>query len=438
MNQELNADRIRYIFNNMDDAVCMTGMSGEIVYANPSAERLFGFQLRESIKIWEAIPYVEENDKLIQLFIDGVMEKKKSIRSLVDYVNNEGKVFRLHVSLTCESGEQGAFLIVISDLTDLQRVQSAFARYTSPEIADYVLSAPEGEKQGGEERDVSILMSDLRGFTVLSRHLKSEDLISYLNHYFEHMSAVIMRFRGTVIEFLGDGIFVVFGAPGDLPDHAGAAVACAIEMQNEMAEVNRWNLENGYPVLEMGIGVNSGTAVVGNIGSEDKMKYGCMGETVNLAGRTESLTVGGEILITENTRGRITDKITITGERKMMLKGVGRETKVYDVTGIGNGHILKETEKGIRWNEISAVKEITFYVLRDKTVETAGHTGRLTRISEDEKFGILATDCAPEPLENLMLRIEGHDIYAKVMQKEEAGCRLRFTSREVPIQTLLG
>ena len=134
----------------MDDAVCMTEKNGEVIYANPSAEKLFGLEFRDGMKIWEAIPYVEGNDELIQLFIDGVLEKKKSIRSLVDYVNNEGKVFNLHVSLTCETGESEAFLIVISDLTDLKKVHSAFERYTSPEIAKYVLATPEGEKQGGE------------------------------------------------------------------------------------------------------------------------------------------------------------------------------------------------------------------------------------------------------------------------------------------------
>ena len=437
MMQKLNADWIQYIFTNMDDAVCMTRMSGEVFFANPSAERLFGIRLQEKIKIWEAIPYVEENDKLIQLFIDGVMEKKESIRSLADYVNNEGKVFHLHVSLTCQSGEEGAFLIVISNLTDLQKVQSAFARYTSPEIANYVLSDPEGEKQGGQERDVSILMSDLRGFTAMTTQMPSEDLIIVLNHYFKHMSAVITRFRGTVIEFLGDGIFVVFGAPGDLRDHAEAAVACAVEMQNEMAGVNRWNRENGYPALEMGIGISSGKAVVGNIGSADKMKYGCMGETVNLAGRTESLSVGGEIIITEDTRSRIRGEIRIVREWKATLKGVGHEVSVYDVAGIGD-HRLKETEKEIRWNEITPAKEIEFFVLHAKTVETVAHQGRLTRVSEDEKYGFLEAEYRPEAFSNLMLRMEGHEIYAKVQQAEEAGIRLRFTSKDASLGSLTG
>ena len=300
-----------------------------------------------------------------------------------------------------------------------------------------MLSDPEGEKQGGQERDVSILMSDLRGFTAMTTQMSSEDLIIVLNHYFKHMSAVITRFRGTVIEFLGDGIFVVFGAPGDLRDHAEAAVACAVEMQNEMEEVNRWNRENGYPVLEMGIGVSSGKAVVGNIGSADKMKYGCMGETVNLAGRTESLSVGGEIIITDDTHSRIRGEIRIIREWKATLKGVGHEVSVYDVAGIGN-HRLKEAEKEIRWNEITPAKEIEFFVLQAKTVETAAHQGRLTRISEDEKYGILAAEYRPEAFSNVMLRMEGHEIYAKVQQEEETGTRLRFTSKDVPLRSLTG
>ena len=437
MQHKLNADWIRYIFTNMDDAVCMTGMSGEVIFANPSAEKLFGLAFSEGIKIWEAIPYVEGNDELIQLFIDGVMEKKKSIRSLVDYVNNEGKVFNLHVSLTCETGENGAFLIVISDLTSLKKVHSAFERYTSPEIAKYVLATPEGEKQGGEARDVTILMSDLRGFTALSTQLSSADLIIVLNHYFASMSEIITLHKGTVIEFLGDGIFVVFGAPAEVPDHADAAVRCAIEMQNAMEEVNRWNREMGYPVLEMGIGINSGTAVVGNIGSENKMKYGCMGENVNLAGRTESLTVGGEVLVTERTRERITDKLEITGERSLMLKGIGHEMKVYDVSGIGMDHFLKQADESVCWVGIPGSKEVTFFELQGKTVEPDPYTGLLVQVSEDEKYGLLKAETPLAPMMNLMFRIDGHDIYAKILEKNDEGYRLRFTSKSVSLLELL-
>jgi len=424
---ELNVDWVRYIFTNMDDAVCVTQMNGELLYANPSAEKLFGFTLRGPVRIWEAIPYVDGNDELIQLFIDSVMEKQKSIRSIVDYVNNEGRVFHLHVSLTCETEQEGRILIVISDLTNLQKVSSAFARYTSPEIANYVLSTPEGEKQGGQTRDVSILMSDLRGFTAMSTRMSSGELITMLNHYFEWMTAVIERYRGTVIEFLGDGIFVVFGAPGNLPDHVTAAVSCAVEMQNAMASVNQWNQENGYPALEMGIGIHSGAAVVGNIGSDRKMKYGCMGETVNLAGRIESVSIGGQILISGATRNRVREKLTIADQKGLMAKGAAGEIQVFSITGIGEQTVQTRADKAVDWIRLVVERDVLVYSLREKTVEQEARKAHLTRVSRDGKYGMLTTETELTPLQNLLLKTDGQDVYAKVLDRTKDGYRLYFS-----------
>ena len=426
---ELNNEWIRDILDNMEDAVCATSMGGELLYANPAAEKLFGLDMDRQAKIWEAIPYVEDNDALIQLFIDGVMKKKGPIRSLVEYVNNEGKRFNLHVTLTCEPTDAGMILIVIHDLTDLTKVHSAFERYTSPEIADYVLTTPDGEKQGGQDREVSILMSDLRGFTALSTRLSCDDLITMLNHYFEAMAEVIRRHRGTVIEFLGDGIFVVFGAPQEMPGHAGAAVSCAVGMQNAMAEVNAWNSEHGYPALEMGIGVHSGPVVVGNIGSERKMKYGCMGETVNLAGRLESLTLGGEICISEHTRKMIPHEVPARREDTFMPKGGREMMKYYSITGAGPDCVLKSAGEAIRWRNLPAALETVVYILEGKQVGTEAHAGTLAAISEDERYGLLNTETALQPMQNLMLRTGGLEAYAKVTDRTQQGCVICFTMK---------
>ena len=419
-----------HIFLSIDEAVCFTAMNGDLVYANPAAEKLFGIRLGEQPKIWDAIPFVEQNDALIQLFIDGVMKKQRSFHSLVDYVNNDGERFNLHVSLTCEQAETGMFLIIISNLTPLFRVHSAFARYTSPDIADYVLLTPEGEKQGGQSRDVSILMSDLRGFTAMSTRLPSSDLIVVLNHYFECMSAVIEKYHGTVIEFLGDGLFVVFGAPKELPDHAAAAASCAIEMQNAMTDVNRWNREHGYPDLEMGIGVHSGPAVVGNIGSERKMKYGCMGATVNLAGRLESITVGGQVFISESTREKIALPVTVAHEQSIMPKGSSQELKVYEITSVGEDCVLSGAESAAEWTALASPPVVSYYLLDGKIVDTDRHEGQLTRVSANEKYGILMTGTPLEQWQNLMINIGPEVVvYAKVMDCRPEGNRICFTSR---------
>ena len=426
---EVNLERIRNILTFMEDAVCATSMSGELIYANPAAGKLFGLDVNSRAKIWDAIPYVEGNDALIQLFIDGVLQKKKSVRSLVEYVNNEGRVFHLHVTLTCESSETGMILIVIHDLTDLTKVQSAFERYTSPEIADYVLTTPDGEKQGGQNRVVSILMSDLRGFTAMSTRLSSDQLITMLNHYFTLMADVIRRHHGIIIEFLGDGLFVVFGAPQVLPDHAAAAVSCAIGMQNAMEEVNRWNRENGYPELEMGIGINSGTVVAGNIGSEKKMKYGCIGETVNLAGRLESLTLGGEICVSENTRKMTPKELAYNWENTFMPKGAKEPVKYYSAVGIGPDCRLNNTAASIRWNKLPEAKSFVFYILDGKVVDPEPHTGSLTDISEDGKHGLIGTEDMLLPLQNLMLRFGDMEVYAKVTEAGQRGYRIGFTMK---------
>ncbi len=419
--------QIACVFNNMDDAVCVTGKGGELLFANPAARLLFGFDSRRHMKIWDAIPYVEGNDALIQLFIDSIMEKRKTVSSLVDYVRNDGSTARLHVSLTCESDEANILLIVISDLTRLVTVQSAFARYTSPEIADYVLNTPEGARRGGQSREVSILMSDLRGFTAISTRIPSADLIHMLNNYFEQMAAVVQQCHGTIIEFLGDGIFVVFGAPDDLPDHAELAVRCAIEMQKRMVAVNEWNLRQDLPELEMGIGIHSGRVIVGNIGSDKKMKYGCIGEAVNMTGRIESLTVGGQILLSEHTKDLIGEALVTDNEKTMIPKGGKAPIKIYDVVRLGD--VAVPAVKPIEWLPLSGDQELTFYRLAGKTVETAPCKGRMLQISADEKNGLLTTEASLEPLTNLMLRVDACDVYAKVLRREDSGYLLRFTMK---------
>ena len=431
------AERMQYIFLQMEDAVCVTRMNGELIFTNASAEKLFGIQHGDCRKIWEAIPYVKENDELIQLFIDAVMDKQKTLRSLVNFVNNNGDLFNLHVSLTCESDESGVILIVISDLTNLTKIRSAFTRYTSPDIADYVLSTPEGEKAGGEARDVSILMSDLRGFTALSARMPSENLVTMLNHYFGIMETVIERNHGTVIEFLGDGLFIVFGAPKNLPDHAESAVRCAIEMENAMEEVNQWNREEGYPDLEMGIAVNSGLVTVGNIGSEKKMKYGCIGEAVNLAGRMESFCVGGQIYISEYTRSIVHSALSFAGTKRFLPKGSPEEITIYDVTALGETCLRREAAAS-EWISLPGEHKYPFFILKEKTVEKKLQEGRITRISADEKYGILASDVPLEAMLNLMFIIGESQVYAKVMASEENEYKLCFTSKPKKLTDLFG
>ena len=424
----ISPDQAQYFFTNTEDSVCVISSSGEVLYANPAAERLFEIPADSRIKIWKTVPFVESNDDLIQLFIDSVTNKVATHEAIVDYVNNAGEVSNIHVRMTCYNQEEIVYLVVITNLTQLFKVNSALVRYTSPEIADYVLTTKEGQKRGGQTKNVTILMSDLRGFTALSEKLTAEELITVLNHYFEAMVVCIQKYTGTVIEFLGDGIFTVFGAPKDLEDHPTNAVKCAVEMQRAMRDVNEWNKQNGYPELQMGIGINTGPAVVGNIGSEKAMKYGCMGSTVNVTGRLESLTIGGQVFVTENTAKLLKEELEVVSEGSFLPKGVSVELKYFEVSGIGDIEIGDDSANNIVWQDQAMDRDYEFNILEEKKVGVTSHEGTIRYISQNNRFALFKTHTELADRQNIMLHKGDERIYAKVIRKEEKGFVICFTS----------
>ena len=148
---------------------------------------------------------------------------------------------------------------------------------------DELLNSPDGLKLGGEVREVTFLVSDLRGFTALSSRLAPAEVIEVVNRFLEPMVEIITKYKGTVDEFQGDGILAFFGAPLAAPDDPARAVACAVEMQRALVEINKEQRARGMAELHMGVGINTGEVIVGNIGSEKRTKYGAMGTAINMA-----------------------------------------------------------------------------------------------------------------------------------------------------------
>src|SRR5262249_42312880 len=181
-------------------------------------------------------------------------------------------------------------------------MRDTFGRYVLDDVVASLLSSPEALALGGELRKVTVMMSDLRGFTAVAERLTAEEAVRFLNGYLQTMVDLILKYRGTINEIMGDGILVIFGAPTVAPDDAERAVACAVAMQVAMEGVNARSRERGLPEVEMGIGVHTGEVIVGNIGSARRMKYAAVGTNVNLTGRIESYTTGGQILISDSTR----------------------------------------------------------------------------------------------------------------------------------------
>ena len=436
--RDLNDNQMRFIFSTIEDALCITNGKGHILYVNPAAEELLGVSKKgiQKKRLHEVIPFVERNDEFIQTFIDTFDKKTRCRHKLVDYENLNGKVLKLRISMSYSDYFGGIFVVLLSDLTELFRVNSAFSRYTSPQIAEYVLTTEEGERQGGKSRDVTILMSDLRGFTAISARLDPMQLIHLLNNYFEKMVEIIEKYSGTVIEFLGDGIFVVFGAPADDPLHPSHAVHCAVEMQNKMAEVNAWNRDEGLPELEMGIGIHSGLSVVGNIGSIQKMKYGCIGETVNLAGRIESLTIGGQVLISSSVRDRITEHIRIGSKQTFMPKGSQSDINVLEVTAIGSTVLNQSEDPGFPHEIAPPWPQLQFSLLNGKTVEMVTYEGVLTAFSGDHRFLWLKTAAELRLRRNVLLKV-GNGLYAKILSRDKDTYILCLTPKPDNLEELL-
>lgn len=214
-------------------------------------------------------------------------------------------------------------------------IRGVFGRYLTDDIADTLLDSPEGLALGGERREMSILMADIRGFTRMSAQRDPEEVVRIVNNFLTPMTEVILGHGGTIDEFIGDAILVLFGAPRPMEDHASRAVACAIEMQLAMPRVNELNREDGLPEVTTGIAINSGEVVVGNIGSEMRAKYGVVGHNVNFTARIESVTEGGQLLVSDRTREIIGETLAIRGDKTIKPKGFDAEVTVHDVTGLG-------------------------------------------------------------------------------------------------------
>ncbi|HWI57834.1 MAG TPA: adenylate/guanylate cyclase domain-containing protein, partial [Bacillota bacterium] len=315
-------------------------------------------------------------------------------------------------------------------------VRRAFGRYVSEEVAASILQAPEGLELGGEEREVTILMSDLRGFTALAARLKPRTVIEMLNLYLEAMVEAISRYEGTIDEIIGDGILIIFGAPAACSDHAAKAVACGLAMQLAMTEVNRQLLSKGAAELEMGIGIHTGRVIVGNIGSLRRMKYAAVGSTVNLAGRIESFTTGGQLLISESTREQIQAPLRIDGQFQVEPKGATRRLQLYEVGAMGPPFNLSLPATSSALFPLPQPVPVRFTVLEEKFVGSTICEGRLVSVSE--AGAAIECESALAPLSNLKIAVEPvaganpqGEIYAKVVGEAPGGAhqtRLRFTS----------
>jgi adenylate cyclase len=214
-----------------------------------------------------------------------------------------------------------------------RQVKKLFSRYVPKDVYDQLMADPNRAALGGRRRTMTVLFSDVRGFTAMSEKATPEEVVSQLNEYFSRMVQVLFDHRGTLDKFVGDMVMGLFGAPLDDPDHAEHAVQTAIAMSKALDELNREWSAAGRPVLDIGIGISTGEMVAGNIGSEAIMSYTVIGDRVNLGARLESLNkdYGTRIIISETTREALKGRYDIHPLGEVVVKGKSRPVAIYEV-----------------------------------------------------------------------------------------------------------
>jgi len=258
---------------------------------------------------------------------------------VLDYVHVEP----VHTGDELEDLARG-FNRMVDGLKERDKLRTTFGKYMTAAVMDHLLGGKVA--LGGESLRVTVLFTDIRGFTTISEHMDPQHLVALLNEYFTEMVNIVMEEGGVVDKYIGDAIMAVFGAPVSKPGDAVNAVRAAVRMRQALQDLNGRLATRGQPPLKTGIGIHTGDVVAGNIGSERRMEYTVIGDAVNLASRLESNTkvLGVNVLISQDTYEVTKSAVETRPVREIVVKGRNQTVMTYEVLGLVGGPPLEPTE----------------------------------------------------------------------------------------------
>ena len=298
--------------------------SHRILKVNRAMERLGGFRAEEVIGKTVEEVFVGVNGLPIKEFTEEV-ERQGTItlrkhrlytpdgREFYQYI--KGQVFYNH------RGEDRGVIVIIDDISKTELLQDTFSRYLSPQVLEQILADKQRPSLRSARCQLSVLFADLRHFTRFAESRQPEEVVEVLNQYLEVMVGIIFEYEGTLDKFLGDGLLALFGTPLPQVDHHRRAVQAALAMQDAIRALNTRRCRRGDTTLDIGIGINTGEAIVGNIGSEKRMEYTVIGDMVNVAQRIQTRAQGGEVLISDTTLAQVRGLVTVSATFEEHVRG---------------------------------------------------------------------------------------------------------------------
>ena len=296
------------IMSSITTGIIEVNLFGEIEFVNKEALRLLNREEEEVIGNHYMIIF-EKNDQLLELIQKVESEQERVFENEFELKSIKRKI---SVNLSCspvfdEKTSFSGIVIAIDDLSKINKVKSTFKKYVSKNIVDKLLENEDSLNLGGTESEITILFSDIRGFTSMSEILSPTEIVKLLNKYFKSMIDVVFKYNGTLDKIVGDELMVLYGVPLKSEDDTDNAVKTAIKMFQSLDKFNEVIIKEGYKPFKIGIGINKGKAVSGNIGSEQQMNYTVIGDTINLGARLCSHAKSGEILISSSVKGVISN-----------------------------------------------------------------------------------------------------------------------------------
>lgn len=350
--RQRDAEVYRILLDSSKDVIWRTDLQENVTYISPSVARMLGISSSdfEAKKFYEN--FVKEHrfvirevfGEVLNAIRRGALDETLKNSTIVQAERSDGQRVWVEITAfpTCDeyapiTGLHG----VISDVTDQKRMEARYnvGPYLSDKWISRLVRQAESPAIRSKMADISVLVCDVRKFTQMTNDMGVAHMLGLLNEFFDAISEVIESLNGTIGEFRGDGVLAFFGAPDELPNHTESAAVCALKMQRAMGRLNdKWERENrlfGRGPVQLGIGISSGTAILGNVGTRKIRKYTALGTTVNLAARVEAETnrERREILVTEGVYEKLDGKFKFGRPKRADLKGIGT-VNLYPLLGV--------------------------------------------------------------------------------------------------------